>query len=89
MQPRAKDRTSRSSDKEVPERRVWELLLVTARQLKSQRQALRDPNGQMEEGPTQGSQGLEEPQLKGQGPTWAPLLQLVLRTKRLEGVIEA
>ena len=36
-----------------------------------------------------GSWGLEEPQQKVQGSAWAPLLQLGLRTKRLEGVIEA
>lgn len=36
----------------------------------------------------QGSWGLEEPQREAQGSAWAPPLQLGLRTKCLEGVIE-
>ena len=44
-QSSAKDRTSTSREKEDPGRSVWELLPITAWQLKSQGEALWEPNG--------------------------------------------
>ena len=44
-QSSAKDRTSTSREKEDPGRSMWELLPITAWHLKSQGEALWDPNG--------------------------------------------